>query len=98
MSRSTLHSTTQPLALTRIEDSGHSWLLVPMDYLRALGIESKISPYSYRSGDLAYLEEDCDYPLFETAADNAGWELSIDERFIDGLCFVRDLPQYRRSR
>ena len=41
-------------------DPGHGWLEVPMRALRAFGVAGKISDYSYRKGDIAYLEEDCD--------------------------------------
>ena len=47
-----------------IEDSGHGWLEVPVAELHALGIARDISPYSYRRGELAYLEEDCDMSMF----------------------------------
>lgn len=49
-------------------DPGHGWLEVPLSELRKLGIADKISIYSYMSGDVAYLEEDCDAPLFMGAA------------------------------
>lgn len=47
-----------------ISDPGHGWLEVPLAELRALGIANAISPYSYVSGSMAYLEEDCDASLF----------------------------------
>lgn len=75
-------------------DPGHAWLEVPMSELRALGIDRKISQYSYRSRDgrLAYLEEDCDAGLFVDAA-----RLPRDQ--VEGLyyeqdCFVRYLPRF----
>ena len=43
-------------------DPGHGWIEVPMTELRRLGIERAITPFSYRHGDTAYLEEDCDAP------------------------------------
>lgn len=49
-------------------DPGHGWLAVPLSELERLGIADKISTYSYMSGDVAYLEEDCDAPLFIKAA------------------------------
>ena len=41
-------------------DPRHSWLAVPMSYLRELGIVHEISSFSYMKGRTAYLEEDCD--------------------------------------
>lgn len=49
---------------TRTHDSGHSWLAVPINELKELGIADQISSYSYQDKDIAYLEEDCDMPLF----------------------------------
>ncbi|HDO26155.1 MAG TPA: hypothetical protein ENG95_05900 [Nitrospirae bacterium] len=45
-------------------DPGHSWLKVPMSEIKELGIEGKITPYSYINGGMVYLEEDCDAQLF----------------------------------
>ncbi len=48
-------------------DSGHGWLAVKRKELRDLGIEDKVSPYSYAKGNTVYLEEDCDAPLYINA-------------------------------
>jgi hypothetical protein len=48
-------------------DPGHGWLAVPYKDLVALGIQDKISDYSYSKGGTAYLEEDCDAGVFITA-------------------------------
>lgn len=47
-------------------DPGHGWLVVPRKELQALGIEDKISSFSYQGGDKiwAYLEEDQDAGIF----------------------------------
>lgn len=45
-------------------DPGHGWVKVPISVLVALGIEQKITQFSYIKGDFAYLEEDCDASLF----------------------------------
>ena len=52
-------------------DPGHGWLRVPREELRELGIESKISKYSYQKGSFVYLEEDCDAPEFINALSEA---------------------------
>lgn len=49
------------------DDPGHGWLKVPVSLLEKLGIADKITPYSYRRGDFAYLEEDCDAGTFIVA-------------------------------
>lgn len=46
------------------QDPSHGWVEVPMAELRALGIAGRISPWSYRDGETAYLEEDDDASLF----------------------------------
>lgn len=48
-------------------DAGHGWLRVSMVELYLLDIHEKITPYSYRKRDYAYLEEDCDVHTFLTA-------------------------------
>ncbi|MDX8400717.1 MAG: hypothetical protein R8K20_10795, partial [Gallionellaceae bacterium] len=58
--------------LTFIFDPGHGWLRVPLAAIAALGIEGDISACSFidtsteprRSGQFAYLEEDCDCAVF----------------------------------
>ena len=58
--------------LYKYNDPSHGWLGVPMSELNRLGIAEKISPYSYRRGQMAYLEEDSDMPLYLAALDLAG--------------------------
>ena len=41
-------------------DPAHSWMKVPRKLLAELGVEAKISTYSYQKGNFVYLEEDCD--------------------------------------
>jgi len=48
-------------------DPGHGWLAVPFKDIEALGIQDKISGYSYVKGKTAYLEEDCDAAVFMEA-------------------------------
>ena len=65
------------------EDPGHGWLKVSKALLRVLDIEDKISWYSYQRGDFAYLEEDCDAPMFAKRVELDGAELNITEEDID---------------
>ncbi len=60
-------------------DPGHGWLKVPMRLLKELGIESKITRYSYRRGDQAYLEEDCDATTFVKAMEERGRTVVFDD-------------------
>jgi hypothetical protein len=50
-----------------ISDPGHGWLEVPIAEINRLKISGKISNYSYKNGEMAYLEEDCDASLFMKA-------------------------------
>ena len=60
-------------------DPGHGWLEVPIVELNELGIVEAISPYSYRNGDKAYLEEDCDLATFIRAKKARGEEFELRE-------------------
>lgn len=51
----------------RFEDPGHSWLEVPINHLKMLDVDQKISGYSYQHDGKAYLEEDCDMWVFMEA-------------------------------
>lgn len=61
------------------EDPGHGWLKVNKALLRLLEIEDQVSGYSYQRGDFAYLEEDCDYSLFQAAMNKTGREFTLVE-------------------
>ena len=52
-----------------------------MAELRRLGIERQITPFSYRHGDTAYLEEDCDAALFVEALRAQGIEVKLVPRY-----------------
>ena len=66
-----------------IEDPGHGWLEVPITELHRLGIAGQVSSYSYRKGDMAYLEEDCDAGLFLDAKRALGEPLRVTEVYQD---------------
>ena len=48
-------------------DAGHGWIAVKISDCFLLGIAHKITPYSYVRGLTAYLEEDCDMPMYIAA-------------------------------
>ena len=82
-------------------DSGHAWLRVPKAELASLGIAEKISQYSYIRDQYAYLEEDCDCFIFETAKQiqNPDWQL--DENHIilhsSNNSSIRDYESYNKD-
>lgn len=70
-------------------DSGHGWLEVNRKSLEKLGVDKKISPYSYQKGTKVYLEEDCDASIYFEAyfKDSKWYEI---EKFRISL---RDIPR-----
>ena len=62
-----------------ISDPGHGWVEVPIKLIEVLGIKSKISAYSYRKADMAYLEEDCDAYEFAQACKAQGITVEYSE-------------------
>lgn len=56
-------------------DGGHGWLSVGAAELIRLGIEHKISSFSYVKGNTVYLEEDCDAAVFINAKQALGEEV-----------------------
>ena len=82
-----------------IQDPGHGWIEVPRQRLRELDIEYNISAYSYVDKGKAYLEEDCDMPLFLAKWKAAhGTEPELVEVVVDSDAFVRNLPRYPMTR
>lgn len=62
-------------------DPGHGWLRVPRAMLTRLGIEEKITPFSYQRGQWVYLEEDCDMSRFCKVCEASDlYSISIRER------------------
>ena len=77
------------------QDPGHGWVEVPMAELRLLGIAGKITPYSYRIGNRAFLEEDCDAGTWEKAwKEKFGHLPQLVEVHLD-VTPIRDYPDYR---
>lgn len=94
---------TKKVNVTFHSDPGHGWLAVKISLLQELGLEDKISGYSYMKGKTAYLEEDGDASLFMKSAKEKGYEVTIKRgkmmdtnhairsygRFDKGLCDVK---------
>jgi len=88
-------TTTNKIDYYFYSDPGHGWLAVNYDELVELGIQDKISHYSYRQGNTVYLEEDCDMAEFMNALEAKGVEIrihTINEPNKDSL--VRSFPRY----
>ena len=78
-------------------DAGHAWLAVSMDWLRELGIADKVSKYSYRKNNIAYLEEDCDASLLINALREAGHEVTCREEYEGERSVIRSYLRYWSS-
>jgi hypothetical protein len=76
-------------------DPGHGWVEVPFSVLKELGIEDKITPYSYAHNSVAYLEEDCDGTTFvEAYKAKYGDYPKCTDKYTEN-CFVRHLNNYQ---
>ena len=85
------------LHLRKYEDPAHGWLAVPMQWLEALGIVGKISAFSFRRNNTAYLEEDGDMEEFFLASKKAGFRLFVDYHHTDNRSPVRSYPDYHTT-
>lgn len=91
-------------------DPGHGWLQVKYDDLITLGVLDKISAYSYRGNEIAYLEEDIDAGIYidalfgphkdrpkEEQAKFIFWRDSlIQTQWREKDIFIRRLPSIKR--
>lgn len=84
----------QELHVRKYEDPAHGWLAVPIQWLRQFGIESQVSACSYRRGSTAYLEEDCDAPLFRKAAESHGFRLFVDYKHTNDSSPIRSYTPF----
>lgn len=78
-------------------DPAHGWLKVPIKELERLGIADKITPYSYIRGQYAYLEEDCDAPLYMKACKEVYGEevkIEVEEHTTNGESRIRSYESY----
>lgn len=73
-------------------DAGHGWLEVPATLVKELGI--KISACSYKREDKAYLEEDCDAPLFLKSLQSHGIDYEIADKYDGNHSPIRNFAHY----
>jgi len=78
---------TKAINIKFYSDAGHGWAKVHKEFLAKLGIENKITSYSYERGDYAYLEEDCDVSTLVKAAEAHDYKIMWQQQ-----------PQADRSR
>ena len=78
----------------KYEDPGHGWLAIPMQWLEQFGLVNKVSCFSYRRGETAYLEEDCDATLFRKIAEQHGFRIVVDYRHTNDRSAIRSYPSF----
>jgi hypothetical protein len=76
-------------------DPGHGWAAVPVAELVSLGIDNKISGYSYRKGETAFLEEDCDFSVYMEAIKGQPYE--IKEHHTNNDSPIRSYKRYEAT-
>jgi hypothetical protein len=77
------------------QDPGHGWLEVPTKELKAMGLEERITPYSYQYQGKVYLEEDDDAQTFLDIRKLLPMKYAIQSKIIDYSCFIRNYSPYR---
>ena len=82
------------LTLPYYQDPGHGWVRVSVGLLHGLKIAHLITPYSYRRGDHAYLEEDGDLSQLLTAAAAAGITIKLKQHHTNKTSKIRGYAQY----
>ncbi len=76
-------------------DAGHGWLEVPESEIEWLGIQDKITDFSYRHNGLAYLEEDCDAGTFVNALKEENIEYTIESIYHGNDSVIRSYRRYK---
>jgi hypothetical protein len=82
------------LTLPYYQDPGHGWVRVSVGLLHGLKIAHLITPYSYRRGDHAYLEEDGDLSQLLTAAAAAGITIKLKQHHTNKQSKIRGYSPY----
>ena len=82
------------ITLLYYTDPGHGWLRVPLKTLTKLGIADKITSFSYKRTEYAYLEEDQDMTTFLLAMNEKGVEVTRKNRNTDRESRIRKYESY----
>ena len=75
-----------------IQDPAHGWIVVPLAEITRLKI--KPSSYSFKSGGMGYLEEDCDAGLFIRAKEAAGEAYNLIDRHTNSDAPCRNFARF----
>lgn len=83
------------MKLNVYNDPGHGWVAIKRAVLIKLGIEHKITSYSYQRGQTVYLEEDCDMSTLISAARDAGIALEFTEKYTNNRSPIRSYDYFK---
>ena len=89
------YTMAKKISIKVFADPSHAWARFPKSHLVALGIENKISTYSYQNGANAFLEEDCDLSVLINALRQRGYEIKFNESHANKQSKIRNYPTYR---
>lgn len=86
----------KPRQFTWYRDAGHAWLKVNWSDLVEMGLTNYVTEYSYRSGNIVYLEEDIDAPNFidQYRRVKGKGSMTFVDRYSHTDSFVRSLDRY----
>ena len=89
----------QVLTLDYIQDPSHGWLSVSRAMARTIMGDdfSQISDSSYALNGRLYLEEDCDGPLFMSAAISNGYAVILREVHLNYPAPLRSYPSFAEA-
>lgn len=83
------------MKLNYFQDPGHGWIGVKRSLVQELGIEDKISSFSYQRGQSVYLEEDCDASLLIEALKAKGIEFELVSKHTDKRHPIRSYESFK---
>ncbi len=66
------------IKIKKYDDGSHGWFAVKRSLLAEIGIQEKVSGYSYQYGLTCYLEEDCDGTLLLDTLDARGIKYEVE--------------------
>jgi hypothetical protein len=86
---------SKELVIHIYNDPSHSWARVKRGLLFALGIQDKVTSFSYQNGQWVYLEEDCDAGLLVNALNEKGIPFSFKSHYCETESRIRSYASFR---
>ncbi len=85
------------MKLRFISDPSHGYLEIPIELINKYNIYNRISNFSFKTKQFAYLEEDCDAPLFFEAIkkNNHINNFEVITKYIDYSAPCRDFDRFQ---